>query len=271
MFDRFKARMTGPGAGDSAPPTRRKGGLNPLTAIAVLLCVAFSASTVLAGPLVTTVQFKDVTAATSSIPAVVGPVAVFGSSNFNVTALIVPTEGATTSNVQTTTVTIRNTGSGVATLEILVSVQNYALPSGTPLVFSSSASGNATISQAGDTALFQSYADASNNTFLAGFGGMTTPGSQSGVPNPPILAGATNYSFGAQTTIGTMFPRISGNDFSLSQRLIITLNAGDNATLSLTSAVAAPLPSTAGLGLVLMGGLGGVGGIRRLNSRRALA
>jgi len=271
MFDRFKARMTGPGAGDSAPPTRRKGRLNLLTAIAVLLCVGLSASSALAGPLVTTVQFTDQTAATTSGPVLAGPVSVFGSSNFNVTALIVPTEGATTSNVQTTTVTISNTGSGVATLEILVSVQNYALPPGTPLVFTSSASGNATISQSGDTATFQSYADAGNNTFVGGFGGMTTPGTQFGVPNPPVLAGATNYSFGAQTTVGTMFPRISGNDFSLSQRLLITLNAGDNATLSLTSAVAAPLPSTAGLGLILMGGLGGVGGIRRLNSRRALA
>jgi len=45
----------------------------------------------------------------------------------------------------------------------------------------------------------------------------------------------------------------------------------DGGTANVNAFAPAPLPSTASLGLVLIGGLGGVGGIRRLNSRRALA
>jgi len=61
----------------------------------------------------------------------------------------------------------------------------------------------------------------------------------------------------------------SGNlmatDHSASDPLVRVVNS------DVASVPVAPLPSTAGLGLLLLGGLGGVGGIRRLNSRRTLA
>jgi len=272
MFDRFKARMTGPGAGDSAPPTRRKGRLNLLAAIAVLLCVGLSASSVLAAPLSVSIRATDLsTLAVSNVGPTVTPsggtTALVGTvGNFFTNIQVTPFESTGVSDVNTTSFAINNTSSTTATLDVLVSVQGFTLPTYPLLILSSSASGTASTGVLNQPVTLQSFADAANGQFTGG----VTPGAHAGllIGNAPPTQ---SYNFGATQNLVTLFPRL-GTPYSVNQHITITLAGGSNATLTLVTALsAAPLPSTAGLGLVLMGGLGGVGGIRRLNSRRALA
>jgi len=276
MFYRFKARMTGPGAGDSAPPTRRKGRLNLLAAVAVLLCVGLSASSALAAGLTISFKVTDVTSsattgvlsggATSGTPSIASG----NVGNFNVTVVSTPNESAASSNLNTTTFEANNTGSVSSLLDILVTVQGYMLPTGSQLRLSSSANGNTTLATASNPATFATFADALNGLFTTTTGGSVV---STGLQNATVVGApaATSYTFtSGEQNVQTSFNR-GGGPFSITQEIQVRLNPGDNATLTLVSAVTAPLPSTAGLGLVLMGGLGGVGGIRRLNSRRALA
>jgi len=276
MFDQMKyprARMTGPGVGDAAPPHRRGGRFGLLAAIAVLLCVSFVASSALAAPLSVSIQIRDVTNAPGS-PTNFGPTPI--GSGFSVSGVAVgsftasvssqASLGPTLSDLETNTIDVNNNGASPSTLEIIVSVQNYNLPAGPILGFSSSASGTSSAGINGQLAVLQSYADAGNSALtLVG----TTTGPQAGTLTgnaPPTKT----YDFGASANVQTTFVRGPG-DFSITQVFLITLDAGAKANLTLSTAVtAAPLPSTAGLGVILMGGLS-VGGLRRLNGRRSPA
>jgi len=276
MFDQMKyprARMTVPGVGDSAPPHRRSGRLNLLAAIAVLLCIGFAASSALAAPLAVSIQIRDVTNAPGS-PFTVGPTPI-GSGfaivaqpvgAFTASVSSVATLGPTLSDLETNTIDVNNTGAAASQLEIIVSVQNYSLPPGPILGLSSSASGTSSSGNAGQVAILQSYADAGNSALT--LAGTTT------LPQTGFLIGSApptkTYDFGVSANVQTTFVRGPG-DYSITQVFLITLDAGKKANLTLSTAVTeAPLPSTAGLGVLLMGGLG-VGGLRRLNGRRSLA
>jgi len=276
MFDLrkySKARLAGPGAGDSAPPHRRTGRANLLAALAVLLCVGFAANSALAAALAISIQIRDVTNAPGS-PTTIGPTAI--GSGFSVSGLAVGSFTAsvasmaslapTVSDLETNTIDLNNNGASPSTLEVIVSVQNYNLPSGPILGLSSSASGTSSAGLAGQVAILQSYADAGNSA-------LTLVGTPTG-PQTGVLPGSTpptqTYNFGATANLQTTFVRGPG-DFSITQVFLITLDAGKKANLTLSTAIAeAPVPSTAGLGVVLLGGLS-VGGLRRLNGRRILA
>jgi len=96
---------------------------------------------------------------------------------------------------------------------------------------------------------------ASNNVVLEYVGGNLTNGS------------ITNENLATLTITSTLAPGAVRQSLDRNT----TALAPDQVDTFPVFTAAAPLPSTANMGLALLAGLVGVGGIRRLNSRRALA
>jgi len=248
--------------------------------MAVLLCVGLSAGSVRAAGLQYYIHLQDLTNGgavyDSGSPAGTGTAINSGDSfstgnqtvgKFTGRVTVSPDEDSTLSDLNTTSIDVNNTGASPSQLEILVTVTGYQLPSYPLLVLSSSVSGSASAGVLNQPATLQSYADANNGVYTLVGAGVASPGPQFGV----LLGnGNAQYTFAPNGTLSTLFAE--NGTYSVTQRFLVTLNQHANGQFTIsTSLTAAPLPSTAGVGMLLLGGLGGVGGIRRLHGRRAIA
>lgn len=147
---------------------------------------------------------------------------VFGGSSDN---------GATLSDLLSSTTSVQNNGTSTETLKIWVAQTGYTLPSGTPLNVESGEGGSINQGTLTLSGIFQAYADrnndglpASNTSALCGAACLDfTNGAQTGVPT------GSTYDTGSAT--GT-FNRILGSPYSLVQVTTFTLSAGGKANFS---------------------------------------
>jgi hypothetical protein len=209
----------------------------------------------------------------------VGP-AQFG--NFSVslqTSTNDPSGGATSnpgySNIKTTTIAVRNTGSSTDTLTVIVSGQNFTAGPNDVVGFSISGTTSGAFSGADQTS-GQSFYSTSNTAYG---GSPLSPGTGTKIDGTITSTGITSNGVG-----GTyQFPN-NGNSttttftnsglFSLTQLLTLTLGASDGAQITITTQAngsapaAVPEPST--MAIAALGTLGFVGyGLRRRKARAA--
>jgi hypothetical protein len=189
---------------------------------------------------------------------------------FDTTVTSTPSEAANLSQLNTTTTNVTNVGVGLATVKILVTVTGYLSPGYALLGLSSSASGTSGNGLNAQVATIKSYADAANGNAAAtpllpvvGVSPGTHTGLLIGIAPP-----TQTYDFGPTANLSTAFPRTVGSPYSVTQEFNITLAAGMNANFTLTTAlVALPVPATANLGFVMLGGLGAATGVRKLRAK----
>jgi len=146
--------------------------------------------------------------------------------------------GATLSDLQSSTLSVQNTNASTKTLTVTVTQTNYSLPAGTPLFVESGLSGSISSGTLGMTGIFQAYAD--KNNAVQGTGGFTN-----GVQNG-IQSGST-YDTGSK--IG-LFNRTAGSPYSLTTVSTLMMSAGGKVNLSSTVNVT-PVPAPAGVVLAL--------------------
>jgi len=153
-----------------------------------------------------------------------------------------PNSGGT-GTLDISSLAVRNISKGRHTLTIELSDIGFTA-SGSAVILSSSASGAFANSKAGDTATFQSWADASNTLF-----GM--PGTTTGVQTATSAGGLTSAAVFTPATPTTVVP-ISG-PFSLTNEFNVTLSPNASVSLDGVTSVA-PVPEPATF-LLLAGGL----------------
>jgi hypothetical protein len=120
--------------------------------------------------------------------------------------------GATQSDLLSSTTTVENIGSSTATLNLQVFQDNYTLPTGTPLSVESGLGGSVNGGTLDLTNIFQAYASSSNNTTFD-------------FTNGPQTATPTGSTFQTGSTTG-LFGRTAGQPYSLASITTIKLSAG---------------------------------------------
>lgn len=183
--------------------------------------------------------------------------------DFNVTFFGATSQnGASLSDLLSSTTTIAENVAGVHTLTMYVSEQDYTVPAGTVLNMESGMSGTLNSGLLVNAATFQALEDNGNSL---------TP-----------TSGIFTYNNGLQTSITTgstfdtgsatgAFVRGAG-DYSLTSEATFVMSANATANISdHVNVTAAPLPATASMGLGLFGIVGAVGGLNALRRRRAAA
>jgi len=162
--------------------------------------------------------------------------------------------GATLSDLLSSTTSVQNISGATATLHLWVSQTNYSLPTGTPLEVESGLSATkgptTTLTQTG---IFQAYADSGNHLLSTGASGG---------------AAITNFTNGAQTAIATAntsdtgsafgsFARTVNSPYSLTSVANLQLSAGGTANYSdHVNVTGVPEPATTALvlaGLPVLG------------------
>jgi len=174
--------------------------------------------------------------------------------------------GATLSDLLSSTTRVQNIGTGTHTLTIEVSQNNYTLPGtvGADLLMTSSASGTVNVVGAGgpaaNTETFQSYVNNVNTEF--NITGATTSGPQtSSLNNPGSWTSAPNNAT-------AVFTRTTA-EYTVTTIQTLTIGAGGDINFSTqTNLVAVPAPAAVVLALT---GLPFVGAGCWLRRRKALA
>lgn len=146
--------------------------------------------------------------------------------------------GATMSDLLSSTTAVKNNAASTKTLLIFVTQDNYTLPAGTSLVVESGMAGTVNTGTLTLTNLFQAYAD-KNNALLG-----TTD-----FTNGPQTATQTGSTFDTGSATG-LFTRV-GN-FSLTSLATITLTAGGRINFANHINVT-PVPEPSGLVMALAG------------------
>jgi hypothetical protein len=207
--------------------------------------------------------------ATVNATGILTPTSPVNFGDFTITVLASSQTNGSTSDLETTNLTItNNTGTGHV-LTILSYGNNFTLPSGSNLLMTSSAGGNVIAGTPADTNMtHQGWINNANPLIDAPPSGsnpglvppmQTTPGPQ------PSVFNVLSFDNG---TLTVPFNR-TGSLFSLTSEAVVNVGANDKLhftqTLSVTSAVV-PEPST--MALAGLGALGLIGyGLRR---RKAL-
>jgi len=179
-----------------------------------------------------------------------------GDSNATVDQFGNPPGPSDDARMHITAITVKNTGSGQATVSAYLSDDGFATPVGTPLFMSSSASATASgfKSSAGDKITFQTFVDDANNLYggseIGPAGSTTTTGVQSSV----AIDIATTTTSAIAFSPGTVTDKpVSGSaPFSMTQQLKVTLTGGGNVTFNGQSDVTIA-PAPAGFLLVASG------------------
>ncbi len=150
-------------------------------------------------------------------------VTIFGGASDN---------GATLSDLLSSTVSVQNIGASTATLNLAVFQDNYTLPTGSPLVVESGLGGSVNAGTLSLSNIFQASASSTNDTTFD-----FTNGPQTATPN------GSTFQTGSVTGL---FNRTPGNPYALSSTAAINLSAGGQINYSTqVNVTAAPNPEIA--------------------------
>jgi hypothetical protein len=155
------------------------------------------------------------------------------------------------STLSTTTIDIDNKGTNTSTIEIEVSSQGFTTPGGA-LILSSTVQGTSSKALAGQKATGQTWIDNTNTLF-----GMPASGTAGSLTGTAAANGATTYTFpnGGQFADVTVAGHVP---FSLTQEITITLAAGKQGQITISSSVNG-VPEPSSLALAGIGALGMIG------------
>jgi len=182
--------------------------------------------------------------------------------DFNVSLQSNTSNSPTLSTLTTTTITLHNMGTTTETIDIVVTGQNFSAGSltgaGTAMLMNYSLGGTTTtFNSTTDTTTGNSWVDNTNAGLMT-----SSPGAMTEKP-----VGTLSGTYGPANSPTIPFTR--AGLFSLTQMLAITLGAGDNASLTISTASApSPLqtvtPEPSSMVLAGIGALGMIGyGLRR--------
>ncbi len=151
---------------------------------------------------------------------------------------------ATRGLLQVSSINVRNTSSGIATLRITLQDTDYTAPgkTGDLLTLQSSIGGTIAESRPGDTVVFQSWADSGN-----------APLAIASTAGPQVYASDSNVLQSYEDTVISPFFR-GGASYSLANVTTVTLSAGAQTNISGTTSVLVPEPaSLSAVGMAVIG------------------
>jgi hypothetical protein len=167
--------------------------------------------------------------------------------------------GATLSDLLSSTTAVTNTSGTTKTLNLWVSQNNYTLPAGSLLAGESGLGGSGTNGTLGLTGIFQAYADANNN--LLAKDTLTGGAAVTDFTNGPQNATPTGTTFDTGSAIG-LFTRTG--PYSLTSVASITLSAGGTINYAdHVNVTSVPAPAGVVLALTALPCLGFGGWLRR--------
>jgi uncharacterized repeat protein (TIGR01451 family) len=126
--------------------------------------------------------------------------------------------GAASSDLLSSTTSVRNNGASTLTLYLTAFQDNYTLPAGSPLAVESGLGGSVNFGNLSLSNIFQAYASSTNNTTFD-------------FTNGPQTAVQTGTTFDTGSATGS-FSRVVGNPYSVSTTATITLSAGGTVNFS---------------------------------------
>lgn len=171
------------------------------------------------------------------------------------------------SDLNTTTFAINNNSTGTAILTIAVGGQNFTVGAGGIDYATFSATASSSHSTSSDNVVVSSTIDTSNTALATGGTAIpTTIGTTLlGAPIAPSTSQTTSYGFtnnGNSNALAFTNP----GQFSIGQKLVITLAGGSSVTITVNTTAVTPEPSS--FALAGVGGLGLIGyGLRRRKAR----
>jgi hypothetical protein len=147
--------------------------------------------------------------------------------------------GATLSDLLSSTVRVTNNTGAQHTLQIFLTQTDYTLPAGTPLSVESGLGGTVNVGTVGLKGIFQGYADRNNGLF-----------GTSDFTNGPQDAKLTGSTLDTGSATGS-FPRTAGQSYSLTSITTLAMSGGGSLNyanhINVTSTAVVPAPA----GLVL--------------------